>query len=570
MSRMIKRYQAFRIGLFLMVFTGFILAQELVISPAELELTVGDTVYLEAVYIDSSAGEHDTTADWSVEPHQIATVSRQGLLVAKLGGSGYVYAILGELKDSIEITVVQPDEPEEGITPRIEIVQDEMLMEIGDSVQFSVVYVDTNETETDTSGLWSIAPNNLGTITQEGWFYAEHPGECIVRVELDSLMDWVSVIIEGEEVEDTSNYDCNSLVLVPSDTLIALGDQVQFVAHYRAENGDPGDVVDSTLVWTMDGMPVGDLSQNGLLTATATGYALVHATLGEKGSSAFVVVADSSIDTTGLNTITITRDSPNPRGYSVMRELTEGEIWTLSGLPHPMSVLNGGSIYFPVGSLVEDIRIHISLPAFAEVQGDSVGWKAAGVVGGIDFTVMVNDTISEPYYFETPLIVSLIYKRGLLDKMGIDPNTLGLYFAVTEGDSVSFDPSGITATVVDLVFNRIFSGVAHFSSLAIATESVVTKIDDEIHVPSGFALEQNYPNPFNPTTTFRYTLPMAQDVQIMIFDLAGRRVETLLAQHQEAGTYSLRWDASKYSSGVYLYRLQTSSFTATNKMILMK
>jgi hypothetical protein len=569
MLSLLKRFRALKIGLLLLLFSGFVFAQELQISPDELELTVGDTVQLEAVFIDSSGGEHDTTADWSVDPQQIASVNRWGLLVAKLSGSGYVYATLDDLIDSIEISVIQPIEPEEDATPRIEITQSDVEMNIGDSLQFSAIYVDTNETETDTSGVWSLAPNYNGTITQEGMFYAEHPGECIVKIELDSLMDWVSVIIEGEVEEDTSNYDCNSLVLVPSDTIITIGSNVQFTAYYRAENDDPGDVVDSTLVWSMDGMSVGDLSQNGLLSATATGYALVHAALGEKESSAFVIVADSSIDTTGLNTITITRDSPNPQGYSVMKGLTEGEIWTLSGLPYPMNVLNGGSVYFPIGSLVEDIRIHISLPAFAEVQGDSVGWNVAGVVGGIDFTVMINDTISEPYYFETPLIVSLIYKQGLLDKLGIDPNTLGLYFATSEGDSVSFDPSGITATTIDLVFNRIFSGVVHFSTLAIVGETSVTAIDDPV-IPSNYMLEQNYPNPFNPVTTFRYTLPEAQNVSITIYDITGRQVETLLSGYQQAGSYMLKWNASHYSTGIYFYRLSAGSFTATNKMILIK
>jgi hypothetical protein len=318
-------------------------------------------------------------------------------------------------------------------------------------------------------------------------------------------------------------------------------------------------------------MPVGELTQDGLLTANSKGYALVHVALGEKETSALVIVADSSSDTSGLNNITITRDSPNPMGYSVMQELTEGEIWTLGGLPFPMNVLNGGKIYFPVGSLTEDIRIHIGLPLFSEVRGDSVGWNGAGVVGGIDFTVIVNDSISEPYYFETPLIVGLVYKRGLIDKMNIDPNSLALYFAVRNGDSTIFDSTGITNTVVDLSYNRIFSGVVHFSSLAVIGESISTGIEDkENMIPHGYSLEQNYPNPFNPATSFSYTLPEATKVTISIFDLSGRKIETIVDDYRQAGTYLVKWDASGYATGIYFYRLSANGFTTSKKMVFMK
>ncbi|MDZ7821607.1 MAG: hypothetical protein U5N26_07210 [Candidatus Marinimicrobia bacterium] len=84
-----------------------------------------------------------------------------------------------------------------------------------------------------------------------------------------------------------------------------LGSQIQYTAHYRAENGEPDAIVDSALSWSLEGMPVGELSQDGLLTATSAGYALVYAALDDKETSAFVVVADSSTDTTGLIHVTI-------------------------------------------------------------------------------------------------------------------------------------------------------------------------------------------------------------------------------------------------------------------------
>lgn len=452
--------------------------QSLKIEPGELELTVGDTVALTAVYTDTNENEIDTTAVWAVEPYQLATVNNNGILIAKAEGEGIVSATLGELRDSIVLIIDAPDDP------------------------------DDNE--------------------------------------------------------------FNDLVLMPRDTIVSIGDEIQYSVYEKPDSGGMGMLLDTSFIWSLEGMPVGSVSETGIFDAAASGYGLIKAELGDMSATALVIVQDSTADTV-MNNITITRDSPNIQGYSVMQELTEGEIWTLGGLPHPMSVLNGGKIYFPIGSLTEDIRIHIGLPQFAEIRGDSVAWGPEGVLAGVRFNVMVNDTVREPYYFETPLIVGMVYKRGLLRNLQIDPSTLGLYFAITEDDTLRFDTTGITETVVDPDFNRIFSGVVHFSTLAVmGTEGTATSIDRDPVLPSDYALEQNYPNPFNPLTTLRYTLPEAQAVNITVYDITGRPVETLFSGYQSEGSYTLTWNASEFSSGVYFYRLQTASHSETKKMILMK
>ena len=564
-----KIYVFVKLVLSVTLFTGAIMAQHLQIIPEELELTVGDSIQLEIVYVDSLAVEKDTTAVWSVEPHQLASVTMWGQLVAKNEGEGVVIATLGELSDTIAITVDANEEDPGPLLPCVEIVQNDMEMYIGDTLQYSVVYIDTNEIEADTVGIWHLRPDSLGTLdSTSGLFIADRAGEGMIEVYVGDLMAWAYVSVFPAGIpEEPENY-CD-FILLPRDTIIAIGDQVQYTVYEKTLSDSMGPELDTTFTWSLDGMPIGSIDQNGLLDVSATGYAIVKVELGDMSASALVIVQDSTADTT-INNITITRDSPNLLGYSVMQELTEGEIWTLGGLPHPMNVLNGGQIYFPIGSLTEDIRIHISLPQFAEIRGDSVGWGHEGVLGGVEFNVMVNDTIQEPYYFETPLIVGLVFKRGLLDKMGIDPYTLSMYFATVEDDSLMFDSTGISATTVDLNFNRIFSGVAHFSSLAILGETVTTQIDNNTSIPAGFVLEQNYPNPFNPITVINYRLSADTELDLSIFDLAGRKVETLIKGFRSAGYYSITWDASALSSGVYFYRMKTRNFTDTRKMILMK
>ncbi len=86
----------------------------------------------------------------------------------------------------------------------------------------------------------------------------------------------------------------------------------------------------------------------------------------------------------------------------------------------------------------------------------------------------------------------------------------------------------------------------------------------------GFTLEQNYPNPFNPSTTIRYSLPSAGDIELTVFDVFGSEIETLINQRQPAGIYSIDFDAPNLSSGIYFYRLIAGSFSQTKKLILLK
>jgi hypothetical protein len=89
-------------------------------------------------------------------------------------------------------------------------------------------------------------------------------------------------------------------------------------------------------------------------------------------------------------------------------------------------------------------------------------------------------------------------------------------------------------------------------------------------VPLKYSLHQNYPNPFNPSTSFTYELSKAGLVSVKVFDLLGREVATLVNEFKPAGSYPAIWNASGFGSGVYFYKMQSGSFTATKKMILMK
>lgn len=89
-------------------------------------------------------------------------------------------------------------------------------------------------------------------------------------------------------------------------------------------------------------------------------------------------------------------------------------------------------------------------------------------------------------------------------------------------------------------------------------------------IPSGFSLKQNYPNPFNPSTHFEFLVPELRSVKVIVYDIAGREVATLVNQYLQPGTYRVKFDANGLSSGIYFYELITNEIKLTRKMVLAR
>lgn len=89
-------------------------------------------------------------------------------------------------------------------------------------------------------------------------------------------------------------------------------------------------------------------------------------------------------------------------------------------------------------------------------------------------------------------------------------------------------------------------------------------------IPKGFSLSQNYPNPFNPISKIKMQISKLSAVKLVVFDILGREVETLVNEQLRPGTHEVEFDGSKYASGVYFYKLSAGDFTETRKMVLVK
>ena len=108
--------------------------------------------------------------------------------------------------------------------------------------------------------------------------------------------------------------------------------------------------------------------------------------------------------------------------------------------------------------------------------------------------------------------------------------------------------------------------------------ATITDVEDRwmFEIPKQFELYQNYPNPFNPTTVIRYGIPKESSVKVIVYNILGEVVKTLVENTQKAGSYEVNFNASNLASGVYIYSIQsraldgTKDFRSVKKMILLR
>jgi hypothetical protein len=102
-------------------------------------------------------------------------------------------------------------------------------------------------------------------------------------------------------------------------------------------------------------------------------------------------------------------------------------------------------------------------------------------------------------------------------------------------------------------------------------DTLLTNINQiSTEVPSSYTLSQNYPNPFNSMCNLQFSMRNAGNVKLVVYDVQGREVQTLVNERLQAGTYETSFDGSMLNSGVYFYKLTTDGFSETKKMLLLK
>jgi hypothetical protein len=139
--------------------------------------------------------------------------------------------------------------------------------------------------------------------------------------------------------------------------------------------------------------------------------------------------------------------------------------------------------------------------------------------------------------------------------------------------AVNANGSRVRGTVGQSLARRVLhvSGIAHSGFWPSRHASAPLSVDRTgVELPQAIEFGAAYPNPFNPSTKLSFSLPNTARVKLSLFDVTGRNLATLADEVFQAGTYSATWNAESFASGTYFARLETSGFTHTQKLVLLK
>jgi hypothetical protein len=166
-----------------------------------------------------------------------------------------------------------------------------------------------------------------------------------------------------------------------------------------------------------------------------------------------------------------------------------------------------------------------------------------------------------------------------------DPNNDALGYTWTNNAGITLPNQNIprpsyVAPVVDEDEEHMFILHVTDGTTISDPDTVIIIIEERLSVdimqsPIEFSVKQNYPNPFNPITSISYTLPVQSMISIIVFDMAGKEIKTLINTTQYAGRHTTVWNGTNnegrpVGAGVYLYQIQTDSYVQSKKMVLLK
>ncbi len=208
------------------------------------------------------------------------------------------------------------------------------------------------------------------------------------------------------------------------------------------------------------------------------------------------------------------------------------------------------------------------------IPNDAVGNDAVLIVNEMNDNQTVPDgfNLLTAVQIKSYLLISkpaqLSVDLDQIDMTGIDRNVVGLLRLNDNEDTV-------IPTRYDEKSNRLVADIDEFGIYALVSTKDGQEFDHDVITPSSFALGQNWPNPFNISTSISFDLPVEAQVSLVVYNLLGQKVVTLMDAYANAGHHIVNWDGRSssgevVSSGIYFYRIRTDAFTETKRMMLLK
>jgi len=175
---------------------------------------------------------------------------------------------------------------------------------------------------------------------------------------------------------------------------------------------------------------------------------------------------------------------------------------------------------------------------------------------------------------DSPAQDGMIYHPGFSTSYYLVGMDIGVFMTTNWGVNWVELADGLPNTVaMRLDYNKLANKInlgTHGRSTYQISGYLINIVNYNSEIPEKYELSQNYPNPFNPGTRIKFAIENKELSKLEIFDMLGRKLNTLIDKVLDAGTYEVNFDGSNLSSGIYFYKLTTNQFTETKKMILMK
>ncbi len=230
---------------------------------------------------------------------------------------------------------------------------------------------------------------------------------------------------------------------------------------------------------------------------------------------------------------------------------------------------DGGSNLFWDGQQFTANDDFFSIYFINQLTGFAVGYTGRIIKttnAGINWmSKLTNSTVRlNSVYFPSDSVGYAVGYRALMKTTDVGESWVNQFSGVgiITGESVFFTNNYTGYVVMD--YGRILKTTT-------GGGNYIVSIGNEINqFPSSFSLSQNYPNPFNPITKIKFHIAKLSDAKLVIYDVVGREIGTLINQQLSPGTYETEWDVSAYPSGVYFYKLTAGEYAETKKMVLIK
>ena len=227
---------------------------------------------------------------------------------------------------------------------------------------------------------------------------------------------------------------------------------------------------------------------------------------------------------------------------------------------------------------VLDIIIMVNVILEVEPFNPAADFNGDGIINILDVVQLVNlilgprvDNATSIQLFDTGTKMKMS-RNGYVGAIKMVLQHDG-YFQIELTDNALVQGSHTQRNTTTLVIvapesEHLFSYEGSFEIVEVEAASSEKFIS--VILPSKTSLKQAYPNPFNPSTTFSYVLAETNEVDLSVYSITGQLVESLVNNQQDAGSYTLVWDASLQPSGIYFLRLQAGNETFNQKLMVIK